>query len=285
MQPSVPHFAIPVIRMLVKKSARIFSIFAAGFFATSIFALEVTEPAGAAHGYPGLCDINGKKLANGEFRQWAENHHLYVVITYKFPDGELREEKARFRQYPELIQELWSWKELKDGTPQREFAADFLSGIASAHVRKDNKNVSKKIDIEKGRTFAGFGFTIALANLRKQLLSGQQVQLKAVGFSPFPTLNPQVVTVKISHAGVDRMRMGGRLLKGDQFIVHPEVPAIAKLFINVPDTKIWLTNPAPAGFLRWEGPTVLPNDPLIRVDLLSGMKSESAQSLETSSNH
>jgi len=269
----------------VKKSARIFSIFAAGFFATSIFALEVTEPAGAAHGYPGLCDINGKKLANGEFRQWAENHHLYVVITYKFPDGELREEKARFRQYPELIQELWSWKELKDGTPQREFAADFLSGIASAHVRKDNKNVSKKIDIEKGRTFAGFGFTIALANLRKQLLSGQQVQLKAVGFSPFPTLNPQVVTVKISHAGVDRMRMGGRLLKGDQFIVHPEVPAIAKLFINVPDTKIWLTNPAPAGFLRWEGPTVLPNDPLIRVDLLSGMKSESAQSLETSSNH
>ena len=269
----------------MKKSARIFSIFAAGFFATSIFALEVTEPAGAAHGYPGLCDINGKKLANGEFRQWAENHHLYVVITYKFPDGELREEKARFRQYPELIQELWSWKELKDGTPQREFAADFLSGIASAHVRKDNKNVSKKIDIEKGRTFAGFGFTIALANLRKQLLSGQQVQLKAVGFSPFPTLNPQVVTVKISHAGVDRMRMGGRWLKGDQFIVHPEVPAIAKLFINVPDTKIWLTNPAPAGFLRWEGPTVLPNDPLIRVDLLSGMKSESAQSLETSSKH
>lgn len=271
--------------MLVKKLARLFSIFAAGFFPTSIFGLEVTEPAGAAHGYPGLCDINGKKLANGEFRQWAENHHLYVVITYKFPDGELREEKARFRQYPELIQEQWSWKELKDGTPQREFAADFLSGIASAHVRKDDKNASKKIDIEKGRTFAGFGFTIALANLRKQLLSGQQVQLKAVGFSPFPTLNPQVVTVKISHAGVDRMTMGGRLLKGDQFIVHPEVPAIAKLFINVPDTKIWLTNPAPAGFLRWEGPTVLPNDPLIRVDLLSGMKSESAQSLETSSNH
>jgi hypothetical protein len=285
MQPLISHLAIPVISMLVKKLARLFSIFAAGFFATSIFALDVTELAGAAHGYPGLCDINGKKLANGEFRQWAENHHLYVVITYKFPDGELREEKARFRQYPELIQEQWSWKELKDGTPQREFAADFLSGIASAHVRKDNKNVSKKIDIEKGRTFAGFGFTIALANLRKQLLSGQQVQLKAVGFSPFPTLNPQVVAVKIFHAGVDRMTMGGRLLKGDQFIVHPEVPAIAKLFINVPDTKIWLTNPAPAGFLRWEGPTVLPNDPLIRVDLLSGMKSESAQSLETSSNH
>src|SRR5438876_1181288 len=55
------------------------------------------------------------------------------------------------------------------------------------------------------------------------------------------------------------------------------LPLFAKLFINVPDTKIWLTNPAPAGFLRWEGPIVLPNDPLIRVDLLSGTKNGPAE--------
>ena len=66
--------------------------------------------------------------------------------------------------------------------------------------------------------------------------------------------------------------MSGRSLKGDRFIVHPEVPAIAKLFVTVPDTKVWLTNPEPAGFLRWEGPIVLPNDQLIRVDLLPGTK-------------
>jgi len=269
--------------MLMEKLAGLFSIVAAGFFATSIFALEVTEPAGAAHGYPGLCGINGKKLADGEFRQWVEDHHLQVVITYKFPDGELREEKARFRQEPELIQEQWSWKELKNEKPQREFAVDFLSGVAIAHIRKDNKDVFKKIEVEKGRTFAGFGFTIAVANLRKQLFGGEQVQLKAVGFSPFPTLSPQVVTVKISHAGLDRMRMGGRSVKGDRFIVHPEVPAIAKLFVNVPDTKIWLTNPAPAGFLRWEGPVLLPTDPLIRVDLLSGEKSTSAEPVKSNS--
>jgi hypothetical protein len=276
MQPSVSRFAIPVIRMLAKKLAGLF-FFATGFFATSIFALEVTEPAGAAHGYPGMCEINGKKLADGEFRQWIEDHHLNIVITYRFPDGQLFEEKARFRQQPELTQEQWSWSELKNGNPQREFTVDFLSRTASAHIRKDNKNVSEKIDIEMGRTFAGFGFTIALSNLRKRLLSGEQVELKAVGFSPFPTLKPQVVTVKLSYGGLDRIKMSGRSLKGDRFIVHPEVPAIAKLFVKVPDTKIWLTNPAPAGFLRWEGPIVLPTDPLIRVDLLSGTKSEAAQ--------
>jgi len=137
--------------------------------------------------------------------------------------------------------------------------------------------VSEKINVEPGRTFAGFGFSIALSNLRKRLLSGEQVQLKAVGFSPFPTLSPQVVTVTISHGGLDRMRMSGRLLKGDRFIVHPEIFFLAKLFVDVPDTNIWLTNPAPAGFLRWEGPVLLPTDPLIRVDLLSGTKSEPAE--------
>src|SRR5205809_4154723 len=137
MQPSLSSLAIPLIRMLVKKLAVLFSIFAAGFFATSIFALEVTEPAGAAHGYPGLCSIDGKKIADGEFRQWVENKRLHVIITYKFPDGEFYEEQTQFRQQPELNQEKWSWKESKNGKSQREFAADFLSCIATAHVREE----------------------------------------------------------------------------------------------------------------------------------------------------
>ena len=91
---------------------------------TPAAAIELTEPEGAAHGYPGLCDLNGKKLADGEFRQWVQDDKLHVVITYKFPDGQLYEEKALFRQQPELIQEQWSWRELKGGRPQREFAAE-----------------------------------------------------------------------------------------------------------------------------------------------------------------
>lgn len=140
--------------MVAKELAGPLSIFVAGFLATSIFALEITEQAGAAHGYPGLCDVNGKQLADGEFRQWVEDHHLNVIITYRFPDGQLFEEKARFRQRSDLVQEQWSWRELKDGKPQREFTVDFLSGVASAHIRKDNKDVSEKIDVETGRTFA-----------------------------------------------------------------------------------------------------------------------------------
>ncbi len=110
----------------------------------SVLAIEVTEPAGAAHGYPGLYDINGKKLADSEFRQWIENNRLHVVITHKFSAGEVYEERAQFRQQQELIQEKWSWKESKHGKSQREFAVDFLTGLASAHIRHDHKDVSKK---------------------------------------------------------------------------------------------------------------------------------------------
>ena len=69
--------------------------------------------------------MNGKKLADGEFRQWVENDQLYVVITYEFSAGEVYEEHSQFRQEAELIQEKWSWKESKHGKPQREFAVDF----------------------------------------------------------------------------------------------------------------------------------------------------------------
>jgi hypothetical protein len=256
-----------------RKLVIVFSVLAGGLIVAPVFALKVTEPAAASHGYPGLCDINGRKLADGEFRQWVENNRLHVVVTYKFSAGEIYEEHSQFRQESELIQEKWSWKESKHGRSQREFAVDFLTGIANAHVSQDHKDVSKRIKIEPGRTFAGFGFSLALSNLRKQLLRREQVQLKAVGFSEFPTLGPQVVNVTISHGGVDRMRMSGRSLKGDRFMIHPEIPFIAKFFVDVPDTKIWLTNPAPAGFLRWEGPIVLPTDPIIRVDLISGNES------------
>ena len=257
--------------------AALCSIFVAECLTLSVFAVEVTQPAGAAHGYPGLYDASGKKLANAEFKQWLEDGHLYVVITYRFSDGQFFEEKSRFRQGKDLIQEQWSWKELRHGKRQREFSVDFAARTATAYIEKDNKDVSETIDVEAGQTFAGFGFTLALSNLRKRLVHGEQVELKAVGFSPFPTLKPQVVTVTISHGGVQRMKMGGRSLKGDEFIIHPEVPLIAKLFVKVPDTKIWLTNPPPAGFLRWEGPTVLPTDPMIRVDLISSANNGPAE--------
>ena len=230
-------------------------------------AIELTQSAGAAHAYPAMLDPEGKKLANGEFTQEVEDGPLRIRISYDLLKGGRIEEKAAFQQRPELIQKEWSWRELKHGTLQREYKIDFDSGKATARKREEGgtKEWSEQVEIEQGRTFAGFGFTLALQNLRERLIKGEAIELKAVGFTP----KPRVVTVKLTWQGVDRVPMSGRELRGDNFMIRPEIPAIAKLFVKLPDTHIWLTRP-PAGFLRWEGPLAEPGDQIVRVDLGSG---------------
>ena len=244
----------------------------------SALGVEVTEFQGGAHGFPALLSADGKKLADGDFSQWIEDERLHIRIIYRFKSGQRIEENAVFRQKPELIQEQWSWREIKDGQLQREFTIDFKSQMATA-VKRDKdemKNWSDKIDIQPGRTFAGFGFTLTVQNLRKRLIDGERIELQAVGFNP----KPKVVAVELSHGGIDEMKMSNRLLEGDRFVIHPKIPAVAKVFVNVPDTQIWLTKP-PAGFLRWEGPVAEPNDPIIRVDLVPGDESGPAKPVET----
>ena len=75
--------------------------------------------------------------------------------------------------------------------------------------------------------------------------------------------------------------MGGRDVEGDHFVIHPQIPAIVKLFISAPDMHIWLTHPVPAGFLRWEGPVAEPGDQIVRVDLLPGDESKAARPVKS----
>jgi hypothetical protein len=62
------------------------------------------------------------------------------------------------------------------------------------------------------------------------------------------------------------VRLSTRTVAADKFLIHPKVPAVAKLFVKVPDETIWLTT-RPAGFLRFEGPMAEPNDPIVRVEM------------------
>ena len=237
--------------------------------------LEPKETAGAAHGYPAFRSLDGKTLGDGEFLQWIEDDRLHIRITYRFKGGRKIEELGILRQEPEIVQDAWSWRESRNGETVREFKVDFDKQTATAEKREQGelKHYEEKLEIEPGRTFAGFGFTVALQNLLPRLRKGEIIELKAVGFRP----KPQVVAVELSDVGVDRMRMAGRSVRGDHFLIHPKIPAIVKLFVKVPDTHIWLTHPAPAGFLRWEGPVAEPNDEIVRVDLLPGEESGPAE--------
>jgi hypothetical protein len=241
-------------------------------------AVDWTSFEGTARGFPVLRDTAGKKISDGDFVQWLENGRLHVKIVYS---GQTRriEENAVFRQRPELAQEQWSLRENRGGKLYRQFTVNFTSGTAAAKKLEDGelKEWSENVKVEGGRAFAGFGFTLATKALRRRLMRGETVELQAVGFSP----KPRVVTVEISYDGLDRVPMGGRTIRGERYVVHPKLPLIADLFVNVPDAHIWLTTPAPAAFLRWEGPLAEPSDPITRVDLLPGGSSGPATPVGT----
>lgn len=260
-------FALPVCAALM----------AAFLIAGETLSAQVAPFEGLARGFPVLRDSSGQKLADGDFAQWIDGDRLHVRISYAPGRGERIEESAVFRQRPRLVQEAWSFREQRNGELYRRFEVDFQARTASAAKREEGEleQWTEEIDVEPGRTFAGFGFTLAIKALRARLVEGETIELEAVGFTP----GPRLASVELTHGGVDEIRMGGRTLRGDRFIIHPKVPWYARPFVNVPDTLIWLTTPTPAGFLRSEGPLAEPGDDAVRVDLLPGGPSEPANSL------
>ena len=242
-------------------------------------AIQWTQFESAARGYPVMLDAStGRRIGNGTFAQWIEKGRLHVAITYAGA-GRRIEERVVLTQRPELVQDSWSFAEWRDQKPVRRFDVDFRSGHAVAQVWTEHgpERQQDTLKLTPGRTFAGFAFTLAVKAVRARLIQGQRVTLQAVGFAP----KPRAVDVEISYAGRDRVHMAGRTIDGDRFIVHAKIPALAKLFVHVPDARIWLTAP-PAGFLRWEGPLAEPSDPIVRVDLLPGGSSGPATPLGTS---
>ena len=233
-----------------------------GAAATTVRGIEWNQLESGLRAYPVLRDADGRKIADGNFAQWIENDGLHVQITYSAKDRRI-EETAVLRQRPELSQEKWRWRESLGGEPVRTFEVDFGSGSATAvkTEKGEPRRWSEKLDIAQGQTFAGFGFTLAVKALRERLMKGETVNLKAVGFTP----QPRVVTVAISYAGRDSIRVVDRPTTAEHYVIHPKIPAIAKLFIKAPDANIWLT-PPPAVFVRFSGALAEPSDPIVRID-------------------
>jgi hypothetical protein len=71
--------------------------------------------------------------------------------------------------------------------------------------------------------------------------------------------------------------MAGRTIAADPYTIHPEIPAIARLFVTAPDQRVWLYGTGPAAFLRYEGPLVEPKDPRVRVDTIPSRPANAAR--------
>ena len=232
-----------------------------------LLAIAPAVKEGDAQAITSLTDPQGKVLADGRYEQHVAGGVVHILARYMFADGRVQIEKATVRLQPQIEQEAWSWTETdKSGDVLRSYEIDMRTGKAVAMRKDQNKRWRDDVEIEKGKTFAGIGFMLAIKSLRENLAPGQAVELKAVAFTP----HPRSATVSIVHDGPDQVHAAGRVIKGDRFTIHPEIPAIARLFIHVPDQHIWLFGEGPPAFLRFEGPSVEPGDSIIHIDLVPG---------------
>jgi radical SAM superfamily enzyme YgiQ (UPF0313 family) len=247
-------------------AARTMALLLSVLLAPCVFAVEWPRLEGPSHTFPSVFTLEGGKLADGEFVQEVDGDRLLVRIVSAFEDGRCIEERAVFRQRPELIQDEWVWREARSGVMERSFHIDFAAGTATASKLEAGRlrRWADEAEVDPGRAFAGFGFALALKGLRERLTGGEQVELQAVGFSP----RPRVVTVEVSFEKIAQLAFGDRTVEGDQFVIRPDLPWVVGLFVDVPDSRIWLGHAMPFEFLRWEGFLAEPSDPVVRVDAI-----------------
>ena len=230
----------------------------------ALVALPLHIHEGAVQAFTSLTDAQGHIIADGKFLQRIEGERLFIEARYDFPDGRVVEERARLRLAPELLQEEWDWTEKKGDVVLRRYEVDFLTHTAVGH--KGNDSWREDVEVEPGKTFAGIGFVEAVKTLRSELKHGEEFKLRAIAMTPKPRSVGLIVTRNES----EKISMAGRHVPAERWTLHPDVPAIAKLFVKAPDQHVWLFADQPASFLRFEGPLCEPEDPIIHVDLIPG---------------
>ena len=237
---------------------------------------------GDAQAITSLIDAaSGAAIADGRYMQEVVGGVLKIESRFDFPDGRTIVERASLRLSPQIEQESWDWTERRDGALVREYEVDFRTRKAVATRVDQHKRWKEEVDIEPGKTFAGIGFVAVIKSLRAELEPGQKLELKVVAFTP----RPRVASVDVIRVGLENVRMAGRTLSADHYTVHPDVPAIARLFVKAPDQQVWLFGTGPAAFLRYQGPLAEPSDPMIRVDLIPERSANLGRKRSAESSH
>jgi hypothetical protein len=220
---------------------------------------------GDAQAFTSLMDsASGAAIADGRYIQWVEAGLLHIESRNDFPGGRSIIERAVLALEPDLQQRSYEWTERKDGALVRQYEVDFAGKRAVATRIDQHKRWKEDLDVEPGKTFAGIAFVVAIKALRTELQPGQKRELKAVAFTP----KPRLATVSVIRERPEQVRMAGRTIPADRYTIHPEIPAIAKLFVSAPDQRVWLYATGPAAFLRYEGPLIEPKDQVVRVDTI-----------------
>jgi hypothetical protein len=233
-------------------------------------AVETRWIEGTVRGFPVVRDAEGRQIGDATLTQYIEDGKLHAEGIFDLRDGRRLQETTVLEQRPQLRQLFWTWKETRGDQVLREFSVDLTTGHATARKKSGDgfDTWDDHLDGTKD-AFAGVGFMYAVKNLTERLDRGEKIEVTAVVF----TTKPRTVTVSISRDQVGELTMGNRRIPAERYVIHPEVPWIARLFVKAPDQYLWYYRPSPPAFLRADIPVAEPGDPIIRIELLPGTES------------
>lgn len=238
-----------------------------------VFAALVALPAAAVEnkwdegdllGFPALFDEAGERIGSGEFNQQKTGSTFEVTSIYRFKDGRVATEVAKFSTKPELIQKSWKFEEKRGEALLRKYEIDFDTGLARGekHNGTKVKRYNEKVKIEPGKSFAGLGFVFAAKQLFTRLRDGEVIELTAIAFTP----KPRAVNVELKSVGQDTLNAGSTVVKAERITVHPKIPSIAKLFVKPKDAVLWFARRSPPQFLRSESTLAEPEEAVVQIN-------------------
>jgi hypothetical protein len=229
-------------------------------------ALPITYDEGNIQGFPSMTDLHGNLLGKGRMSQRVDATGIHVRVVYDQLNGDWIEETAMLStEGGDLAQRTWSWQRKSGGQVVERYSMNFDTRQGYALTTQDGKRKEQqaRLEVTKGRTFAGIGFVYALRNVYPTLSKGQRVELQGIAFTP----KPRQAKVLVSSAGVETVRSGGRSVRADDVVIHPKVPGVAKAFVDAPDSHLWFASGRPPQFIRSE--IKMQSLGMVRIDAVS----------------
>jgi hypothetical protein len=238
--------------------------------ATAILAapLAVRYIEGETHGFLVLRTMDGKRLADGDLKQFVKGDRVTSQVSFQFKDGSRYEDTAVFTQHREfqlvtdhLVQKGPSFKEAMDMfTDVPNTKVTVRSTDAHGKTKEASQQMQLPSDLANGMVFT---------------------LLKDIEPTPHPTVfsivvgtpKPRIVKLEITSVDEEPFFVGDSKRKAMHYDVHVKIAGAVGAAAKVagkqpPDTHAWILHDEAPVMVRSEGP-LYEDGPIWRIELTS----------------
>jgi hypothetical protein len=230
--------------------------------------LAVRYPEGETHGFLVLRTMDGKRIADGDLRQWVTGDRVNSQVRFQFKDGSVYEDTSIFTQHGKfqlvtdhVVQKGPSFKEALDMfTDVPNGKVTVRSTDAHGKTKEASEQMELPPDLANGMIF---------------------VLLKNIEPTPHPTIlsmavgtpKPRIIKLEITSVDEEPFLVGNSKRKATHYDVHFKIEGVAGLAAQVagkqpPDLHSWVVRDQAPVVVKSEGP-LSADGPVWRIELTS----------------